>query len=300
MALVTGACYGQPRYVVAEQVEPLQYGLFSISRFPEVGDPHWQQGVEWEPAVCGPASIYACPTCDQNNNGTAPLKTYEDGPGSDFAAPFTIYGSFICSPVGNWDRAEMRARQLLENGGERAVELAIANGASHASKALQDASSVDITPTPGTPVTVAQGLALLEAYIGTHGAGQGAIIANRREVLLANEHGKLLNAEGGELRTYLGTPVAAVAGWDGLTGPNNTAAGSGEAWLFALGSRPRIYRSEVFMTPPNRENGLNTSNNNLAILAEQTYVVGWDCFTAGVLVYNGTDADASEGLPVEP
>jgi hypothetical protein len=283
MALVAGACYGQPRYVVAEQVEPLQYGLFSIAQWPDTGDAHWQQGVEWEPAVCGPASIYACPTCDQNNNNTEPEKTYEDGPGSDIAMPFTVYGSFVCSPVGNWDRAEMRARQLLENGGERAVELAIANGSSHTSKALQDATSVDITPTPGTPVTPLQGMALLEAYIGANGAGEGAIIGNRRDILLAaSEH--ILERRDSGLYTMVGTPVAAVAGWDGRTGPNNDAAGTGQAWLFALGSRPRIWRSDVFMTPPSRNNGLDTANNNLAILAEQTYAVGWDCFTAGVLV----------------
>lgn len=396
MAIVAGACYGQPLYVPAGNPRPLAYGLLSISDIREGGVGHWQQGVEWEPAVCGPAGVYACPTCAQNNSSevqslteggagltsftltfrgsttgaiaaaaigstvqtalealptigvgnvtvsggaggpytvtftgtlsnsdvplltatptggtgtvtpalvtqggnTAPAKTYTDGPGSTFAAPFTVYGSFDCSPIGNWDRAEERARELLKHGGERAVELAIANGASHTSQALQDATSVNVTPTPGTPVTIAQGLAILESYIGANGSGEGAIIANRREVFLANEHGKLVAPNGSELATVLGTPVAAVAGWNGLTGPNNLAAGAGEAWLFALGSRPRVWRSETFLVS-DREHSLDKAFNNLRILAEQTYVIGWDCFAAGVLVYNGTDTDASAGLPVE-
>lgn len=283
MALVTGACYGQPIYVEAEPNEPLPFGLFSISRIIEEGPGHWQQGVEWEPAVCGAASLYPCPTCVQNDAGTEPLKVYEDGPGTDFATPFTVYGSFHCSPIGNWDRASERARQLLANGEERAAELGIANGTNHTSKALQDASSVDVTPTPGTAVSVAEGLAILEAYIGANGSGKGAIIANRRELLLANENGKLIEREGDHLETVLGTPVAAVGGWDGRTGPNNDAAGAGEAWIFALGSAPRIWRSDVFMTAE-RENSLDTAQNNLDILAERTYVIGWDCFTAAVLV----------------
>lgn len=298
MALVTGACYGQPTYVEALPGEKLPYGLFSIAALAEAGNGKWQQGIEWEPEVCGPAGVYACPTCTQNNTATESAKSYVDGPGSDFAAPFTVYGSFSCSPQGNWDRAEDRARELLANGGERAVELAIANGASHTSKALQDSTSVNVTPTPGTPVTIEQGFAILEAYIGLNGNGLGAIVANRREVLLANQTGEIIVVNGAQLQTFLGTPVAAVSGYSGLTGPNNVAAGAGEAWLFALGSRPRIMRSDVFLTS-SRESSLDTRFDNLNVLAEQTYVVGWDCFTAGILVYNGTDTDASAGLPVE-
>lgn len=284
MALVTGSCYGQAVYVEALPSEKLPYGLFSIASLTEAGSGKWQQGVEWEPEVCGPAGVTTCPSCAQNNNPlTSPSKTYVDGPGSDFAAPFTVYGSFACSPIGNWDRAEDRARELLGNGEERAVELAIANGASHSSKALQDATSIDITPVAGTPVSVAQGLALLESYIGAEGKGVGAIIGNRREILLANANGKIIEANDGELRTFLGTPVAAVSGYNGRTGPNNDAAGAGQAWLFGLGSKPRIWRSDVFLTSF-REESLDTRENNLNILAERTYVVGWDCFTVAVLV----------------
>lgn len=284
MALVTGACYGQPVYVGPAPTKPLPYGLFSVSEMHDAGPGHWQQGVEWEPVVCGPAALYPCPTCVQNATVTSPAKAYVGPAASDFAAPFTVYGSFHCSPIGNWDRAEERARELLSYGEERAVEQAIADGTVHNSKALQDATTVDITPVPGTPVTLAQGLAILEAYIGAHGAGQGVILGNRREILLSNADGGLIYVEENvPLATLLGTPVAAVSGYAGRVGPNNVAAGAGNAWLFALGSAPRIWRSDVFLTS-GREASLKTATNDLQVLAERTYVVGWDCFTAGILV----------------
>src|ERR1700755_203842 len=99
MALVTGSCYGQPVYVEAPAVTPLRFGLFSVSNMITAGDPHWQQGVEWEQEPgCGPASVYACPTCAQNNGGTAPAKTYVAGIVVQNALPFTVYHSFKCSP----------------------------------------------------------------------------------------------------------------------------------------------------------------------------------------------------------
>lgn len=284
MALNANACYGQPRPVPALDGAPLKYGIFSVANLEEAGTGHWQQGNEWEPQLCGPASLYRCPTCAQNNTGTSPAKEYTDeGVPLEEALPFTVYASFACTPIGNWDRAEDRARAFLLSGEERAVEAMISDGVHAGSRALTNASSVDITPVAGTPVTVAQGLAILEQYIGANGKGEGVIIGTRRDVTLANANGKLIYSEESGLYTLLGTPVAAVSGITGATGPNNEAAGTGEAWMFALGSRPRILRSEVFMTS-SREQSLDTGFNNLNILAERTYAVGWDCFTVGVLV----------------
>lgn len=298
MALVTGSCFGQPVYVEALDVQPLSYGLFSIADFPNAGDAHWQMGVEWEPDPCGPASIYTCPTCAQLAGGTSPNKTITNGVGLANAFPFTVYGTFRCSPVGNVDRAFERAASVLRNGAERAVELELATGAHVGSQALVDAATVNITPTVGVPVTIPQGIALLEQYIGANSPGQGVILGARREILLANSDGPVLTPSGAELHTLLDTPVAALGGFDALTGPNGLAAPAGQAWLFALGSRPRVWRSEVF-NAQDREHALNKLNNDLTVVAEQNYAVGFDCFAAGVLVYNGTSANASLGLPVE-
>jgi hypothetical protein len=292
MALNANACYGQPKYVEALQGAPLKYGIFSVADLSDSGEAHWQQGIEWEPQLCGPASTYRCPTCAQNDDNEAPAKTYTDeGVPLETALPFTVYASFACSPIGNWDRAEERARAALLSGEERAVEAMMSAGVHASSNSLTGASTVNITPTPGTAVSIQTGLALLEQYLGANGKGEGTIVGTRRDILLANTDGKLIVREGDHLETFLGTPVAALAGITGTVGPNNTAAGPGESWLFALGSRPRIIRGGVFLTSE-RDYSLNTEDNNLNILAERTYVLGWDCFTAGVLV-SGAVATAS-------
>lgn len=285
MALASGACLGQPLYVPAQDVRPLPYGLFSVSDMHEMSDGHWGQGVEWEPQPCGPASVWGCPTCAQNNAGNAANKTPTTGVALRQGFPFTVYGSFQCSPIGNWDRAFERAQEMLTNGEERAVEGELGFGSHIASPALASASSVDATPTPGTPVTVTQGIAILEQYIGANSPGEGVILGSRREITIAMANRLVRpNDAHTQLITKLDTPVAAFGGYDFRTGPNGVAAGAGNAWIFALGSAPRVWRGPIFMNPDVREHALRTTNNNLIVLAERNYIVGFDCFAAGVLV----------------
>lgn len=284
MALETGTCYAQPLYVPAMVVTPKPYGIFSVADISTPSDPHWQTGVEWEPeAGCAAASVYACPTCAQNDGNTDPAKTYVAGVPKTLAIPFTVYGSFACSPIGNWDRGMERARVALENGEERAVENEIALGTHSVSNALTRVGTVNITPVVGTPVTVTQGVALLEQYIGLNSSGEGVILGSRRDVTLMANQRVLQRPDGTTLHTYLGTPVAALSGFDGKTGPN-IAPVAGNAWLYALGSRPRIFKGDIFLTPDDRANALSQRTNDFKVLAERTYTVGWDCFTVGVLV----------------
>lgn len=285
MALASNACLGQPLYVPAEDVRPLPYGLFSVSDVRDAEHGHWEQGTEWEPAPCGPAKVWGCPTCAQNNALSAPNKTLTNGVALRQAFPYVVYGSFDCSPFGNWDRGFDRARAMLDNGAERAVENEFALATVSHSASLTDAAAINITPTAGTPVTVRQGVALLEQYIGANAPGEGVIIGARRDVTLAiADHLVLPNDAHSGLFTRLDTPVAAVGGFDGRTGPTGIAATGATSWLFALGSRPIVYRSPVTMNPTTREQALRTGNNNFRVLAEQTYSVGFDCFAVGVLI----------------
>lgn len=290
MALISPACYAQPMYVEAPATgKATPFGLFSVADIIEGGDVHWQTGVEYEPHRAGAASVYACPTCAQVAAGTVPAKIYTSGVPLVNSTPFTIYSSFACSPFGHWDDALDRARIHLMNGEERAVENEVALGNFHSTVNLTSATSVDITPTPGTPVTVAQGLALLEQYAASNQNGEGYVIMGaRRDISLLNTNGPLILCPNSPtLHTSLGTPVAALSGFNGRTGPNDVAAAAGNAWLFATGT-PRIQRSEIFMVPPDREHAMLTNSaanqNNLRALAERTYSVSWSAFTAGVLV----------------
>jgi hypothetical protein len=208
MSFVSGTCLGQPIYVEAQDVIPHPFGLFSVAVPADSSDPHWQMGVEFEPYPGTAAALpYACPTCSQTASNTAPAKTYTAGVASDSlaAAPVTVYSSFACSPIGNWDRATDRALRALQNGAERAVEAELAAGTHSVSRSLTSAATVDVTPVPGTPVTSTQGLALLEAYVRANSPSQGVILGNARDVVLSDTNNSLITvsaANPSQLQTF--------------------------------------------------------------------------------------------------
>lgn len=270
----------------------LPFGIESVaSEIIEAGDGHWETGIEYQPPVCGPASVYRSDCFgydpDESGESLAPLepKDFVQGVPTEFSKAFAIYSGIQCSPIGNfWATAEARGREFLLSGRERALEGEMATGSAHAGPYLTDANTVDVTPTPGTPVTVAQGIALLEQWIGETSAGQGVLLGSRRDVLLAASNYAVVPPVVGQktLYTMLNTPIAAMSGFDFQTGPNADAAGSGEAWLFALGSAPRIWRGDVFGVP--RRESLERGYNDLMILHEQVFTYAWNCGQAAVLV----------------
>lgn len=270
-------CAAPRFYVPAPTVVPPRYGLFSASVIVEESGAHWQNGVLWEPTACSSAGTTECTCADDSPGGAA--KTYREGTPLVETDPFTVYGSFTCSPIGRWDDGQARAIAHLLAGEERAVERAIASGESGANPNFTDAT--DITPAGGTDLV--GGIAVLEQYLGENYHSLGVIHMSRGTATRAKAADVLCCPPNGQekLRTGLGTLVAAGGGYDGQEGPSEPE--EGQVWVYATG-RPHIRRGEVFSTPPNRENALDTAFNNLSFLAERTYVVGWDCLTAAVLV----------------
>lgn len=280
--------YAGLRYVAAPVPSPTQFGLFSVANIlTGEADPHWMAGVEWEPVACTAAGIYNGQLDCPNPGAT---KTYRSGTPRTTATPFTVYGSFSCSPIGRTQDADDRALDHLIYGEERAVELAIATTATHSSKSLTDAAVVNVTPVPGTPVSIAQGIGILEAWIAANAAGQGTILANRLDALLGGANMAIVEPRPGDtkLLTRLNTPVAALSGFNARTGPNAVAAAAGSAWVFATGGIIQIRRSNPFLLTEQIADSLNRNTNALNILAERTYAVGWDCGTAAVLVTSPT------------
>lgn len=267
----------------------LPFGIESISEVID-GDGRWETGLEWQPDICGPASVYR--TCfgfdpDESGESLPPLepKDFVDGVPTSYTKAFAVYSGVECTPVGNfWEIAEARGRNFLLNGRERALESQLVLGTAYSGPSLSDSTTEDITPTVGTAVDVVLGMALLEQWIGENGAGQGAILGARRDVLLAASGHAIMDIRPGDTRLYtrLATPVAALSGFDGSVGPNGEEAGEGEAWLYATGSLPRIWRGEIF-GPPKRES-LDRAYNDLFILHEQMHAIGWNCGAAAVLV----------------
>lgn len=271
-----------PRYVAAPARAQQRFGLYSVSTVIDVTDPHELLGVNWESISCLPATIIGMGCAGDTLLNTP--KEYADQTEYGEATPFGVFGSWACSPIGHWNDAQDRATAALLQGEERAVERAIHR--SEAGNEMTFQGATDITPVPGTAVSIVAGVALLEAYLAANYGGVGVIHANPREVTyMANEYllADTPNNATGALTTNIGTYVASEGGMNGVVGPTGASATGDDHWLFATG-RPVIRRGPVMLTPPSRNAGLNTSTNDLEMLAERIYLVSWECVTAAVLV----------------
>lgn len=284
--------YAPARYVAAPSPVAPRFGLFSVSTILEPGsesgaEGHWPLGIEWEPIPCAPASIIGVgcdPATSGNDDRFGYPKTGADSSNLVVGSPFGVYGSFSCSPIGHWSDAEDRALAHLYAGEERAVERAIYRGEAGNDRSLVDPATVDVTPTPGTAVDIIDGFALLESYLGLNHSGIGVIHGNPREITWAASQYLLAdhNASATQLTTQLGTLVASEGGMSATIAPNGATTPGNDYWLYATG-RPIIRRTAPILTSE-RGASLNTSNNDLEVIAERIYVVAWDCATAAVLV----------------
>lgn len=272
-----------PLYVQPPTVEPYRYGLFSVAQMPAESDPHWRCGVEWEPLACIPAHGVG-DQCD--NPGVE--KELDDGVPLVSASAFTIHANYLCRLPGRAAPGEIerRAREALRLGEQRAVEQTVWTGELGNTPFLADPAAVVLNDgglPVTTPLSIVGGLAALESYLRQNYGGTGVIHAPAGAVpLMAAYHQLRDPGTSGPLRTWLGTPVAAYGVAPNI-GPDGQPAEPGTAWLFATGP-VAIRRGEVFLNPPTLAGAFNRTTNEVAMLAEREYVIGWDCLHAAVLV----------------
>lgn len=243
----------------------LPFGLLSVVTPRPVGNSRWENGAEWEPLTCDPASGIGPLDCDPETPTIGLPKTFPESAGTDDAVPFTIYGSYVCSPIGH----------TLEYAQQRATEHLIAREEARAEQAIWT-GDLGNTPnfTEGTDsATAAQepALALAEAeqYIATAYGSLGTIHMSRylASILLGE---MLLEVRGTRLYTRLGTPVIAGAGY-----PGESPSGAAGWWIVAAPAL-MLYRSEIFPASNRTGDLLDRLQNNMHGMAERRYLVGWD------------------------
>ncbi|GAA3172644.1 hypothetical protein GCM10020001_118930 [Nonomuraea salmonea] len=271
--------------VAAPAVQPYGFGLFSVAQWPVEADPHWRCGVQWEPYACGPARLYPIDQCAE---GEPPEKQVEEGTPLVEATPLVVYGGYHCKLPGRTVPADIedRARQSLALGEQRAVEEAVWTGAAGNSPwlASPDATVLNAAETPGAgdALKAIGAIAALEAYLGATYGGLGVIHVPRGAVPALAFYQQIVR-DGSVLRTVLGTPVAAYGGSPN-TGPAGEPAPAGTAWAYATGP-VAIRRGEVLVTPtPVPAAGFDRKTNQVHLLAEREYVVGWDCLLGAALM----------------
>lgn len=242
---------------------PLPFGLFSVLAFRPDTAGRWLNGVAWETGTCAPARGIADPDCDPGTptEGLPKDLTFEQDIVG--ATPFTVYGAYSCS-VGSVapERAAELARAHLLAREEARVEQALWEGDLDNVPNLVAAVTGAGAGATVTGATIEEAWAALEGRLGEEYGSLGVIHAPRALALVALAKG-VLETTGGRLRTKLGTPVVAGAGYP----DEGRIIGTGA--MFG-------YRSEVFAPAPAGGYVIDHRQNDLLAIAERTYVVGFD------------------------
>jgi hypothetical protein len=210
------------------------------------------------------------------------------------ATPFTAYAKFDCSLAGMDEALKIASDALAQSESwqvERAFWTGIADDTAvvfphlAANAEVLDAQSIELQSpasivVTGAAIDVATGLGLLEAALADCYNGVGVIHVPVKLLPTLQAH-SLVVAQSGKLRTLNGNLVSVGGGYPG-TSPSGAAPATGEAWMYATGA-VFMYRSEVKI-PADKISSVNRTTNTREMIAERTYVLGWDCCHHAVLV----------------
>jgi hypothetical protein len=282
---------------------PSPYGIFSVA-IPatptKIGDSrHWQLGVTYQANCLLTNTTYD--ECISVTGTSSPVEPPTKEADTHFitrgSLPFTVYAEFSCSPVGSdvatlaRDALARRASWQAENafftgvvGGQNLVFPHLAHDTD-----VYDINGVLLQSAvvTGAASDVATALGFLEDQIATCYGGRGVIHMARDVLPTFDAHG-LLRQTGGKLTTLGGNLV--VAG-DGYTGdaPDGTPASTGQSWVYATGMIFEMHSDPRVTGMPD---SFDRSENTMTYIAEQTFVLGWDCCHFGVPVVLGADTEA--------
>lgn len=235
--------------VEAPTVVPHPFGLFSVTTPTAPGD-HAMVGFMWESWACIDPNTTTDPCI---NGGAAPgAKEFEQCPNTSSFKPITVYIG-IKRTGQSLDVGEAQVRRVLEDAEEFAVE-----------RYLWGLLGTAVTE--ASALSPAGALAAVEDGLGIGYMGTGVIHMSRGT---ATRLGAELVRNGNRLETIVGTPVVVGAGYGStvIYGTGAIAATRGEMEVVSA---------------------WNMAVNDELVLAERTYVVGWDCYATGVQVAPAT------------
>lgn len=289
-----------PRLIVNPPTfTPSQYGLLSVAQQVTPDGPHWQNGVTWQTSCPSPLSRSTYDECIAvTGSGGPPPEPAAKTDNVDLtyrgATPFTVYARFDCSLSGMDDALQI-AKGALAQGESWHVERSFWTGLVDgrvvafphlaADTEVLDAQSIELQSPASVVVTggvvdVVTGLGLLEAALADCYNGVGVIHVPVKLLPSLQAHG-LVSLRDGKLRTLKGNLVAVGGGYPG-TSPAGVAPAVGESWMYATGA-VFMYRGDV-QIPSDKVSSVNRQTNTREMIAERTYVLGWDCCHHAVLV----------------
>lgn len=225
-------------------------------------------------------TLVPTPLCPDPMSGFKEFGVGEWIPGFEFA----VYGGVQCSAVG-LDKADMRAelaRVFGLNEGKGVEQVLLLNRFIATDSGVTPAWADPTDLTPGSAITVATALALLEGHAAAVYAGVPTIHMSRVAASLLNER---IVWQGDLAYTRMGSKVAMGGGYD------SADVSDGTVDMFATGEVYVERSSEVsipdLMVIPGDGSGVGSDDNGLADntvlgFAERAYRVGVDCFVAKV------------------
>lgn len=283
---------------------PLPFGLLSAMEMPTPQPDHWAQGITYE-SMCGiNVSGVGSSTYDEclvvTGTGFAPPAPPDIAANVDQvlrgALPFTVYVEFDCATVGlqNAQGLAERALAMAEPwqverafwtgtaGGQPVVypHLAANTQVLDSTGILLQTAAVNVSGFGSIGVTgdlynVETALGMLEGALANCYDGVGVIHVPQLLVPTLDAWG-IIKQQGPVMKTLNGNKVAVGAGYPG-TGPDGAVRPGNSVWMYATGN-VFGYRSDVRVRAPgNSASSLDRATNTRRMIAERTYVIGWDC-----------------------
>ena len=305
---------GPRNLVPPPQFVARNFGLLSVvqPRYDEP-DQHWQNGVTYQ-NLCG---IGGSTFDDYCVTGSAPSKVANMTTPLRGATPFVVFAEVDCPPVG-YSEAEIEARVAdalgrvepwqversfwtgginVTGGPSGAATTAFPHLAANAQ--VLDPATVQaiilqpaaVSVTGSTVVDIVEGIGMLEQAMGTCYDGQPVIHV---PLQLAEQgfRAGIFKTNGNHVETQAGSLVALGAGYTG-SGPDGTSI-AGALWIYATG-QVFAYRSSVLRF--RLRDSIDRNENQTKMIAERTYVLGWDCCLLAVPVSEGGIVTGIVGAP---
>jgi hypothetical protein len=279
---------------------PTPFGLLSAVEFMQPGNDYWQNGITYQP-MC--ASTIGDTTYDEclavtgaGNPSPPPALSNNITRNLRGATTFTVYAEFDCAPVGN-DQAQTIATRALDMAEPYQVERSFWTGTiagtsniafphlaanariTDADGIMLQSAATDVGVTGvGSPYVngdlpnIGTAFGLLEQALANCYAGVGVI--HVPEIVLPTVTA-LGQFKGPTLTTSNGNKIAVGGGYPG-TSPTGAARSANTCWIYATGNVFAI-RSAVRIRAPQGAAALDRSTNTMKMIAERTYVLGWDC-----------------------
>lgn len=291
--------------------EPLPYGLLSVVQTPNVQSGHWQNGVTYAtncPVTGGSFTTYdECIAVTGVGGGQPPAPAAKADniayPGLRAATPFTTYVEFDCAQIGFDGEQEMRrvATDALERvepwqveravwtgqaGGQAIVHPHLASNTevvlTETVPVLLDAAAVVVTGSGGVGVRMTVALGLLEQSLAECSGGRGVIhIARHAFPVLAGAFAGLIQEEAGRLRTAAGNLLAVGTGYTGGSPAGAARTSPGQTWIYGTGP---VFALRGAVQVLGGGGQLDRTENTRRMIAERTWLLGWECCHFAVLV----------------